>query len=432
MSGQSPWRGSKKRFAAFRAYRGGRLAKSSLAVMFWSGARLGSQLVWVLLLARALGASSYGLFSGAAALALAMSGFVGLGLGLRMYQDVARDPALLAERWHQASQMLALTGCMLATLYIVMAHSMFETASWSLLMAIALSELVLAPVVAQVAFGYASYGWMGYAAAAPVLLSLARVLAVFALYLFPRDADISAYAWLHAISTALASGALLWSCRRKLGIADASAALGRSDIRSGLGFSAIQASGLALGTLDKTFALRWGGDALAGHYVAACRFVNVATLPVDSLMMAVLPHLFRAGTRQAGSGRVLIILAVAAGGYGILMGLLVWWGVGLVPWLLGPSFAEAALAAQMLAVYVPLYCARTLGTNVLLGFGWKRWRFFCEMVALSAMFCIARWRIPAFGLRGAVDALLVAEMVLASLVWCGVFLGLARRVQERG
>jgi O-antigen/teichoic acid export membrane protein len=114
-------------------------------------------------------------------------------------------------------------------------------------------------------------------------------------------------------------------------------------------------------------------------------------------------------------------LAVATGGYGILMGVAVWWAAGLLPWLLGPSFGAALDAARMLAVYVPLYCMRTLGTNALLGFGWKRWRFGCELLALAAMGCMAAWRIPAAGLAGAVEALLAAEVVLLLLIWGGVF-----------
>jgi O-antigen/teichoic acid export membrane protein len=161
--------------------------------------------------------------------------------------------------------------------------------------------------------------------------------------------------------------------------------------------------------------------------VAAYRFISVTVLPVDSLMMAALPHLFRAGVGRAGAGRILLALVVAAGGYGILMGAVVWWAAGLLPWLLGPSFSGASAAARMLAVYVPLYCLRTLGTNTLLGFGWKRWRFVCELLALAMMGGAAAWRIPAAGLAGAVEALLAAEVILLLLIWTGVFLHILSR-----
>lgn len=389
--------------------------------MLWSGARLGAQLLWVLLLARELGASSYGAFSGVIALALAMSGFAGLGQGLRMYQDAARAPELLSDRWRQASRVLMWSSVGLAGMFMVVAHGMFVSADWPLLTAVAISELILAPVVSQVAFAYASCGWMGRAAAVPVILSMMRVLAVVVVALLPRGASIGIYAWLHLLATAMTAAALCVICMRELNIVNVHRGLDRRDVWVGLGFSAIQASGLALGSMDKAFALRWGGEALAGNYVAAYRFISVAVLPVDSLMMAALPHLFRAAIGRTGAGRMLLVLAVATGGYGILMGAAVWWAAGLLPWLLGSSFGAALAAARMLAVYVPLYCLRTLGTNALLGFGWKRWRFGCELLALAAMAGMAAWRIPATGLAGAVEALLTAEVILLLLIWGGVF-----------
>lgn len=415
------------RFFALRSYQPGALARNSAVVMLWSGARLGAQLLWVLLLARELGASSYGAFSGVIALALAMSGFAGLGQGLRMYQDVARVPDLLADRWRQASRVLMLSGAGLAVLFLAAAHVMFVGIDWVLLVAVALSELLFAPVVAQVAFAYAAHGWMGRAAAAPVILSLMRILAVVVLALLPGAASIGTYAWLHLVATAMTAAVVGVACVRELGIGSADRGLDRRDVRVGLGFSAVQASGLALGSMDKVFALRWGGEALAGNYVAAYRFISVTVLPVDSLMMAALPHLFRAGVERAGAGRMLLALVVAAGGYGVLMGAVVWWAAGLLPWLLGPSFSGASAAARMLAVYVPLYCLRTLGTNTLLGFGWKRWRFVCELLALAMMGGAAAWRIPAAGLAGAVEALLAAEVILLLLIWTGVFLRVLSR-----
>lgn len=310
-----------------RHLRIGAMARSSVSVMFWSGARLASQLAWVLLLARRLGASNYGTFSGIASLALAMSGFVGFGLSLRMYQDTVRNPLLFSARWRQALQASALTGVGLAALFFVMALAMFQTTDWPLLLAIALSELMLAPIVALVANAYAAHGWMGHAAATPVLLSFARIVAVLGLYLFPSTASVDTYGWLHVIATGAAAIALLWSSSRRLDIKQAHETLSWGDIKAGLGFSAVQASGLALGTLDKSFALRWGGDITAGRYVAAYRFVSVAVLPVDSLMMVAMPHLFRAGVkRDRASIPLLTALAMATGGYGIVMGTLVWWG----------------------------------------------------------------------------------------------------------
>ena len=82
----------------------GWLATNTLRVTFWHSLRVLCQLAWVLLLARALGVAGYGTYSGIAGLAIALSGLVGFGLGLRLYQDVAWAPELFALRWHEASR----------------------------------------------------------------------------------------------------------------------------------------------------------------------------------------------------------------------------------------------------------------------------------------------------------------------------------------
>lgn len=417
---RSPQKGDSKVRGIARVRFGG-LARSSIAVMAWSVARLGAQLAWVLLLARCLGASNYGTFSGVASLAIAMSGFVGVGLSLKMYQDTARDLSIFSSRWRQAFQAFIVSGVCLAAIYFVIARIFFPAVDWCLLLAIAVSELTLAPLVALVGNAYAAHGQMGRAASVPVQLSFARLLGVFALLSVSHVTSIEIYGWLHMLATGLAAGFIWRTCTRRLDIQPSQEKLRWSVLKEGLGFSAVQASALALSTLDKSFALRWGGDLIAGRYVAAYRFVSVAVLPVDSLMIAVMPQLFRAGIkRDRTSIPLILLLALSTGGYGLVMGGLVWYSANLVPWLLGGSFSGAENAVRLLAWYVPLYCLRALGANVLLTFGWKTWRFLFEMAALTCMLVIAAWRIPSSGLSGAVSALLAAEVLLGTLVWVRV------------
>lgn len=395
----------------------GGLARSTIGVMAWNATRLLVQLVWVLLLARALGADGYGTFSGIAGLALAMSGIVGLGLGLRMYQDVARQPDLYPRRWHQVWRGLWWSGGGIALLFLVIGRWQFGAFGWDLLIAIAVSELILAPVVTQIAFAYAAHRRMAWAAAVPVVLAVARVLAVLLFQLIGYDGDIAAYAGLHASATAFAIVALLVLQKRNLPADAVVAPLAWRDVKSGLGFSAVWASGLALGSADKAVALKLGGAELAGHYTVAYRFAGIVALPVDALVMAVMPRLFRVGAGMQEHPRILSILAIATCAYGVVAGGAVWLCADAIPWLFGEGFVAAAETARMMAIYVPIYCMRILACNVLLGIGQKRWRFGSELVALALIMIVGVIRIPTGGLGGAVEALIVAESSLMLLAW---------------
>jgi O-antigen/teichoic acid export membrane protein len=397
----------------------GNLAKSSIAVMCWQSARLGLQFVWLVLLARLLGVEGYGSFAGLAGLAMALSGIVGFGLGLRMYQDVARDPSLYSVRWQQTRLGLWWSGAATIALFVALAHWQFGGFGWWLLVAIAVSELALSPIATQIAFAYAAHGRMSRSAAVPVVLAAGRVGAVVAFGL-TGGVGIEAYAPWHAAATAAATIVLLAMQRRELRHTAVAARLSWPDLRNGLGFSAVWASSVALTSADKALALRVGGTEIAGQYSAAYRFVTVVAVPVDALVMAVTPRLFRASRGDPQSPRMLAALSSVTAAYGALAGVLVWLGADALPWLLGAGFAATPATALMLAFYVPVYCLRMLAGGLLIGGGRKAWRCGVELTALGVMLGVGLVRIPAAGLDGAVEALLVGETLLLGLAWWGV------------
>ncbi len=167
----------------------GNLARNTLAVLFWNVARLGLQLLWVLLLTRVLGAEGYGTFSGIAGLAIAFSGLAGCGLGLRMYQDVAREPHLLGLRWAQAVRTLFFSSVVLSVIFLLTGLVWLPDVSWVLLVGVAVAELISMPVVTFVAFAYASQEKMRASAAAPVIMSAARVFAIALMLWLPVSAS---------------------------------------------------------------------------------------------------------------------------------------------------------------------------------------------------------------------------------------------------
>jgi O-antigen/teichoic acid export membrane protein len=376
-----------------------------------------TQFVWVIVLARALGAAGYGGFSGVASLAMAISGLVGLGLGLRMYQDVARDERCYALRWRQALKATAWSSIGFGLLFVVLGWNLFEGFGLGLFFAIAVSELFLVPMATQVAFAYAAHGRIERSAAVPVLISVFRLFAALAFFTMAGTLGLEDYVWLHLVATAMAVGILLTLKQRELPADPVPAPVDMGDLRAGIGFSAVWASGIALNSVDKVVALRAGGAELAGHYAVAYRFSSIMALPVDALVAAVMPRLFRAGAGMSEHPKLVGILGAVAAGYGLLAGSLIWFAAYFVPFVLGPDFESVVAAMGLMAAFVPLYCVRIVGVNALLAFGLKRWRFLCEMCTLIVLVVLGLWRIPLAGLEGAVQALVMAEALLVVLIW---------------
>lgn len=395
----------------------GGLARSTLAVLVWNIARLAFQLFWVVVLAKALGAAGYGTFSGVAGLAMALSGLVGAGLGLKMYHDVSRIPEELNPRWAQASLAMAWTGVVVAAMFVLIGTYSFPELPLMLLAVIAASELVVAPRVAQTAFGFASLGKMQESATVPALLAFARVVAALGFAFSPWEGSVVTYGAWHLVATLGAAFLANAWFRRVAQIEPRSVRVALSDYRAGLGYTSVWASSLAMTSVDKAAALRHGGGDLAGNYSVAQRFAGLAALPIDALATAVLPRLFRAGPAMNGQPRLLGLLATVTAAYGMAAGSVVWWTSPWVVALLGEQFESAVPAMKILAIYVPLYCLRSVGGTILLGFNDKLRRFVLEIAGLVALVLLMAHWVPKYGVIGAALALTSMEAMLALLFW---------------
>ena len=393
------------------------LATSASAVLAWNVARLALQLAWVLLLARALGPDGYGTFSGLAGLGLALGGFAALGMGLRLYEHVARDHAVLDSHWALVRRGLAWSAPVLLVLYLLCAFGMLIDAAAVVIVSIGVAEILLAPLCTQVAFAYASVGRMGESAAVPVVLSVARVAAAGCLLFLPST-GLAGYAILHVFTTLVAVWWIWRLAHRRLGLSRHSRRTNAAELKSGLGFASIWASGLALTSLDKTAVMYAGGGAVAGEYTAGYRLASVAALPVEALTVVIMPRLFRAGAGRPLSLRHIVLLVAAVLAYGGVAGWIVSLAAPVVPWLLGEGFAGLVPLVAMLGWWVPAYCLRMLSGNMLLGYGRKRVRICVELSGLAVMAILVLWWVPGSDLSGALRALLVAEwwMACVSLV----------------
>ena len=72
---------------------------------------------------------------------------------------------------------------------------------------------------------------------------------------------------------------------------------------------------------------------------------------------------------------------------------------------------------KILAICVPLYCLRSVGGTILLGFDDKLRRFILEIAGLVALVLLMALWIPKYGVIGAALALTGMEAMLALVFW---------------
>jgi O-antigen/teichoic acid export membrane protein len=405
-----------------------RLLRDTAHVGFWQAARLGGQALWVLLIARLLGPQGYGTFAGIAGLATTLGGLTGLGLGLVLLQDASREPALFDDRWRKARDVSLLSGVGLSVLFVGLAASLFGgQLSLLSLAAIGVSELLCLPMVNTAAFAFSARQRMGLAAAWPAVVALARVLAALLCWLSLRAPTLDDYVLFHLLVTALCAFGACASVHWLLKPQPAAFTLSRRDLIEGGGFSLVGMVGNALTSLDKTLVLRLAGAPVAGLYGATYRLASILAMPVDALTMAAGPRLFRHGGGQQVQPGLVAKLAAIALGYASLAAIALWLLAGVLPWLLGEAFRPAVQAARWMALFVPCYSLRLLGSNILMSSDRKRVRVAVECLGLVLLAGFGGLWLPRYGLLGAVLMICATEATLAAITWAAILRGSARR-----
>ncbi|MEX1828654.1 oligosaccharide flippase family protein [Luteibacter sp. CQ10] len=379
---------------------------------------MGAQSLWLLVIARKLGATGYGTFAGIAGLATFLGAFSGLGLGLLLLRAVARDHSRLGAYWHKGLRWTIVSGALIAIFFVATASfTMGAQTDIVALVAIGIAETLLFPIVSFCAFAFNAFERAGYAAALPALAATSRLLGAVVFFIVPLAATLTTYSLIHLVATLLAAWATIVVTRANLSPPRERESLTRAEFVDGMGYSSVWAVTNALTSLDKTLVLHLSSGTVAGLYASAYRLTMIFTLPVDALAMSALPRVFR-HDKDSRSGRRLITTMFAASLlFSSVAAAALYFAANIIPWLLGPSFDDAVQAARMLVWLMPAYALRMLGGNILLGLDGQWLRLAIESCGIG-MLCLFAWLfVPHYGLVGATRMIVCTEACLTLLTW---------------
>jgi len=394
-------------------WRPGRLARNGAILLGWMLLRAAAQVALVVLLARMLGAQSYGQVVAVVATASFLAPFAGLGLSHMLLRNAARDPVhkgtyfAIAQRWWWRT----LLPC--AVLAMVLAMVLLPEG-------LPLAAVCAATVV-EIAAASATELWARYRQAEQRIhaygainagLSLVRALALGLLFWFVADASAAAVLWVYAASGL--SYLLLMGAMPRMAPEPGSAKEGMGSA-SGLPFSL---SGFAMrlqGEFNKPVLAQVGFDLASGYNVAQ-RALDMASLPLAALQEALWPRLYAQAhpVRQlCRSGLALVVLALG-------LGAVIWLTAPLLPRALGPDFSQAVNVLrwlawlptlQLLRYFIHFYVIYRSWTPII---GWT--------YGLGAMtnLLLVTSLVPLWSLGGAVISAYLTElcMTLILLVAC--------------
>lgn len=411
-----------------RAWRPGGYARDSARIFGWLLLRAAAQAASVLMLAHWLGASGYGAFVAALAVASFFTPLAGLGLGGALLLRGARAPRQLPALQARAAGIWAAS----AAVFTVLATAAMV---WSLpagqplwaLVALAAAEVAGASWVELQARSAQALQQPHRFGAIQAGLPLIRLFALAAIISL---APPSPAVWM----LAYAAASLLYVGGLALGRAAAQPAPphapptadARTLLHDGLPF----AGGAVALRLQAEFnkpVLAHLGYAQAGTFSVAQRVVELATLPLVALQEALWPRIYASddpNTRLRRSGALLVLLSLASGA-------LLAASAPLLPWLLGESYAPAAQAMAALALLPAVQMVRNLGNAWLIANVSSTALYAVYAASALAGVVLALLLVPQFEVSGAVWALYGSEGAAVAVAWIVAWLYAAKSSGER-
>jgi O-antigen/teichoic acid export membrane protein len=383
------------------------------------GLKLVLQAIYFIVVARKLGAAEYGTFIAATAIAEVVSPFSTLGMGNILVKNVARDRHHFSLYWGNALLTTLVSGSALTLGLVTLAPCFLPKAvSPVLLLLAAITSLIFGRVLDLARMAYQSVSRFDRTAQMNLLPHMLRAGA--ALWMVTFFPDPRAYDWMVLGLVCIGGAAIASLILVHQEIAPARPKLQQiiPDLRQGSYFAIGLSAQSVYNDIDKTMLASLASVEATGLYAAAYRLIEVAFVPMRSILDASYTRFFKAGkTGIQGTWLVARKLLPMMAGYGGLAAVGLALGAPIVPWILGPEYAMAVPALQWLAPIVLLKGLHYIAADTLTGADLQGYRSITQIGVAAFNILLNLWMIPRYGWQGAVMSSLASDGLLMVILW---------------
>jgi O-antigen/teichoic acid export membrane protein len=377
------------------------------------------QSAYFLIIARSLGAVQYGSFIGVMALVKLVVPFANWGAPHILMKHVSRDRTVFRQYWGNT---LWITG-VLGTLFLIAIllfnkFALTDQYSVILLLSIGLAELIFARVHEAAIKSFMSTNLFGLDAQINILLSLNGLVAAVCLLIFFPSPSAVTWGILYLISRLLTALISFFLVCRNLGTPEPKLSLMKPEITQGFYFSVGLSSQTIYNDIDKAMLASMSTFAATGIYGAAYRMIDVAMIPVLSVLGVTYAQFFKKGASGIGGSLAFAKRIVPmAGGYGLLASVGLWLCAPLVPYILGKEYADSVEALRWLAPIIFFKAIQFFAADTLTGAGLQGVRSALQAGMAGLNVLLNLWLIPLYSWRGAAWASLLTDGVLMIALW---------------
>jgi O-antigen/teichoic acid export membrane protein len=379
-------------------------------------ARLGTQAVYFIIAARALGPAEYGYFAAAAAVAGVAAPFANWGAGEVLLQNVSRSRHDFAFEWGAALSTIARFGLAGILLTAAAATALFPAIPLVLIIAVAAAEFWFAGLVAVAANAFQAVEDFRHATRAWFVLSAARLGGAALLVLLVPDPAAIHWGIVYVLSSAIAALIVTLAVNRRIGPPRPGRVPGNRI--KGFEFAVSLSSGSLSAEVGKMSLSRFDRMEVTGAYAAADRIIGVVSVPILAVLGASYPRLHRAGLlgMRAAVRLCLPLLSVTLA-YAVVAAVAAYFCAPFIERFLGIEYHQAVAACQFLCGLLLLRTLTSFAANCLTATNHQRWRSTAQVVGACLSAVLAFTLVQQYSWRGAAVAALVSEAILGSLLW---------------
>jgi O-antigen/teichoic acid export membrane protein len=407
-------------FAGFWWYRlEEQMARPLVRNTLWSlggyGMRLLIQAAYFIIIARCLGPGQYGSFIAATALTAVISPFVGLGCGALLIKNVSRDRRLFPEYWGNGLTVTLVSGSVLTFFAMVLCRLILPRSIPMLVITlISVSDLIFVKLVDMGAWAFQGVERLSGTAQLNVLVSLTRLLGIAGLALSVAHPGVLGWSAVYLAGSILAAVAAVVWVTLSLGVPKLALHRLWGEGVEGFYFSVSQSAMTIYNDIDKTMVARLASLEAAGVYGAAYRLIDVAFIPVRSLLNAAYPGFFRAGagglqvSLRYGKQMLKKALPYSLSAFFVFM-----MAAPLAPLIVGRQYVGIVEALRWLALLPVLKTLHFFVADALTGAGRQKTRMLVQIGVAVFNVAVNLWIIPAYGWRGAAWSSIASDGLLA-------------------
>lgn len=394
------------------------LSRDTLWMLIGHGAQLPIRAVYFILIARWLGAEGYGAFIGVTSLVSILAPFASMGYGNILIKHVACDRSEFSRYWGRTLLLTWASGIVLTLATVVLSHLLLpKSIPLMLVVTVSIADLLFLSILNVCAQAFQGVERLSMTSFLLILPNATRLVALVVLILLKKPTPLD-LGYLYLVSTGAAFLIGGYLVTRELGRPVFGGKTMDAEVKEGLYFSVALCSHSIFNDIDKTMLTRLATLQAAGIYAAAYRLVDVAFIPVRSLIAASYARFFRSG-QQGMRGTLALVahLLPYAAGYGLASSLLLYLCAPLLPYVFGRDFEAATEALRWLSLLPFLKVLHYFPANALTGAGFQGLR--SSLLVATALFNVALnlWLIPIYSWKGSAWASLLSDGLYAGVIW---------------